>query len=426
MRKGCRPTMEHYLIHGGNRLCGSVVVQGAKNSALPILAATLLCRSTVELHNCPRLSDVKVSCDILRSLGCKVTQEDDIVTVDPHDTVNCQIPEAMMRAMRSSIIFLGALLARFGRCTICLPGGCDLGARPIDLHLSALRQMGMRVRETHGRLCCDLPDRLHGAKIALQFPSVGATENVLLAAVCADGETELVGAAQEPEIVDLASFLSACGGKIYGAGENTIRIVGVPRLHGSLYTIVPDRIAAATYLCAGAVTGGDVELRCVMPQNLSAVLPLLEEAGCTLKVKRNSILLRAPRRLKSFGTVRTMPYPGFPTDAQAIFMALASLCDGTTIFVENIFENRFRHVSELCRMGANMKVVGRAAVVQGVPCLSGAHVEAMDLRGGAALMLAGLAAQGDAVLTGISHILRGYEEPDRVIRSLGGDIRLIL
>ncbi len=414
--------MKHYLIHGGRQLSGSMVVQGAKNSALPILAASLLCRSTVELHNCPRLSDVSVSCDILRDLGCKVTHDEDVITVNSFGVQKRQIPEHMMRAMRSSIIFLGALLSRTGSCALCLPGGCDLGARPIDLHLSSLQQMGMRVVERYGKLYCDLPSGLHGAKIALQFPSVGATENILLAAVCAEGETELVGAAQEPEIVDLAGFLSACGGKIYGAGENTIRIEGVPRLHGALYTIMPDRIAAATYLCAAAMTGGELYQRCVMPQTLSAVLPLLEEAGCTLKLRKNSITLRAPRKLSSFRTVRTMPYPGFPTDAQAPFMALASLCSGTTVFIENIFENRFRHVSELSRMGADMKVAGRVAVVQGVPYLSGARVEAMDLRGGAALLVAAMSAQGTSTLTGVPHILRGYEAPDEVLRSLGGDI----
>ena len=415
--------MVKLLIHGPNRLSGELSVHGAKNSTLPLMAAALLCKSECVLHNCPHLSDVEVSARILRHLGCTVQWEGSSLVVDPRGVCQWDIPDALMREMRSSIVFLGAIVARTGRAVLSFPGGCELGPRPIDLHLHALRKMGVRIAEDYGCLSCSVDGSLRGAAIGLSFPSVGATENIMLAAVLAEGTTIVTNAAREPEISDLAMFLNRCGARIRGAGESTLVIEGVRQLHGCEHRVIPDRIVAATYMSAAAATGSAIVLNHVIPAHLEPVMPAFEELGCSIEIKGGSLRIAAPRRMGRIKSVRTMPYPGFPTDAQAPLMAAACLGSGTSIFVENIFESRYKHVGELLRLGANIKVEGRVAVVEGVPRLSGAPVEAADLRGGAALVVAGLAARGDTEVTGLRYIDRGYENMERSLALLGADIR---
>lgn len=414
--------MSCFTITGGKRLSGVVEIQGSKNSALPVLAATLLNGTQSILHNCPHLTDVDAASRILRALGCRVETQEHTVTVDSSGADRFEIPETLMGQMRSSIVFLGAILSRFGQAKLSFPGGCELGPRPIDLHLSALEQMGVRICEEHGYLLCDAPDGLTGAQLHLSFPSVGATENILLAAVCARGETVIHNAAREPEIVDLADFLNACGARVTGAGESVISVEGVERLHSCEFSVMSDRIAAATYLAAAAMTGGSVQLKNIAPQYLFPVIPAFAQSGCDLRVGSKEVMLIAPPRLKRVKQITTMAYPGFPTDAQPPLMAMLTVADGTSVFVENIFQNRYRHADALMRMGARLKIEGRVCVVEGVPSLSGAPVEAPDLRGGAALVLAGLVAEGETRVGALHHILRGYEMMDHVLSGLGAQI----
>ncbi len=416
--------MARLIIEGGRRLNGAIHIHGAKNSALPILAATLLAHGVCEIDNCPALSDVRAAAAILRHLGCRVEQNGAVVTVDATAPCRSDIPDALMREMRSSIVFLGAIAARTGEAELSFPGGCELGPRPIDLHLAALRQMGLHINEEGGKLRCTVQGRLVGCPITLSFPSVGATENVLLAAVTAQGETTIYNAAREPEILDLCAFLTACGARIRGAGESTIVIEGVERLSGCCHRVIPDRIETATYMGAAAVTGGSLLLRDVCPSHLQAVSPLFEEMGCRLSVWDEELLVSAPGRLGRVKTVRTLPYPGFPTDAQALLMAMACVAKGTSVFIETIFESRYKHVGELMRLGARIKVEGRVAVVEGVEQLSGAPVQCTDLRGGAALVLAGLAAQGITELSELHHLERGYEALTEGLTAAGASLIL--
>ena len=411
------------VINGGRRLEGEIQVHGAKNSALPLLAATILAHGECILHNCPMLTDVDAACRILSCLGCRCSRNGSTVCVDSSNVCGNEIPDNLMREMRSSIVFLGAVLGRTRRCRLTFPGGCDLGARPIDLHLAALREMGAEIEEQHGWLECAAPGGLHGARVTLSFPSVGATENIMLAAACAEGTTEIHNAAREPEIVDLAEFLNKCGARISGAGGSTIAIEGVKRLEPSEHSVIPDRIAAGTYLCCAAATRGELILTRCCQEHMMGFLPVLESMGCRIyPYGGGKLYISCTRRLTAPPTIRTMPYPGFPTDIQAPFTALSSVAEGTSVFVENIFENRYRHVPELIRLGASIKVEGRVAVVQGVPALSGARVCAGELRGGAALVTAALAAEGTSEISGVCYIDRGYESIEKTLRSVGADI----
>ncbi len=417
--------LSRLVINGLKRLKGEAAVQGSKNSALPILAATLLSGDESILHNCPNLSDVSGSVNILRYLGCEVEFCNGTLICSSRGLNRNHIPNSLMREMRSSIIFLGALLARTGSASMCFPGGCEIGPRPIDLHLKALSELGVEIHDDHGVFRCNVPNGLFGAKIALSFPSVGATENVMICASMAEGTTVITNAAREPEICDLADYLNSCGANISGAGEGTIVIEGVKTLRGVSHTIIPDRIVAATLLAGCASTGGRIRLNRLIPSHLGAVLSIFEESGCEVSVQGSSIVFDSPHRLSAPKIVRTMPYPGFPTDAQAPIMAMTAKSKGTTLFVENIFENRYLHVGGLLQMGANIKVEGKVAVSQGVDCLHGAEVEAMDLRGAAALIVAGLGAEGKTTLDGVKYLDRGYENIEAVLTSLGGDVKRI-
>ena len=415
--------MSLYLVEGGRRLSGEVKVQGSKNSSLPILAAALLCRGECVLYNCPRLSDVEASLAILRYIGCTARREGDTLIVDTGSVTRYDIPPELMHRMRSSIIFLGAMVARFGQASMTFPGGCELGPRPIDLHLNALREMGVVICEDHGELDCRASEGLHGANIALTVPSVGATENIMIAAAAARGTTVITNAAREPEITDLADFLNACGAHIAGAGESTVVIDGADELHPAAHAVIPDRIVTTTLMSAAAVTGSDICFTGVIPSHLDAVIPVFRESGCDIDISGDKLRFRSPYRLSSPRLIRTMPYPGFPTDAQAPVMSMAATARGMTVFVENIFESRYSHVSELCRMGADIRVEGKVAVVDGVSRLLSARVRARDLRGAAALVVAALCAQGASEVEGIEYLERGYEDFELVLSSLGADIK---
>ena len=420
---------DRYIVDGMHKLEGEVWVHGAKNAALPILAASLLC-DECEIANCPDLPDIRAAQRILRHLGCKTWWESDsggrrVLSVKAEGPFVWDIPDSLMREMRSSIVFLGAIISRCKQAKITYPGGCELGPRPIDLHLSSLKKLGVQIQEDGGSLACSVPDGLYGAQITLPFPSVGATENIMLAACMARGETVIRNAAREPEIIDLAGFLNACGARIRILPDGTVAIEGVKHLNSCRYRVIPDRIVAVTYLCCCAIAKGEVLLRGVCPEHLSAVLPVLEEMGCSLQVEKESILLRCDKPLRAVSSISTMPYPGFPTDALAPVMAAACTAQGTTIFIENIFQDRFKHAWELCRMGADIKAEGRVAVVRGVPKLHRARVRCTDLRGGAALVAAALGAQGKTVIEEIRHVLRGYEDLDGTLNTLGARITRI-
>ena len=414
--------MSELVINGGKKLSGEICVQGAKNSVLPVLAATVLCGGECVIHNCPELSDVETSLKILAHVGCGCKKDGDTVAVNAKDISDYSIPDTLMREMRSSVVFLGAVIGRTGKAVISSPGGCELGPRPIDLHLSSLNKMGVTVREEHGYLNCTAENGLHGAEITLNFPSVGATENIILSAVLAEGDTVIHGAAKEPEISDLADFLNSAGARINGCGSDTVRIRGVKTLGGAEHSIIPDRIVAATYMACAAVTGGNITLKNVMPPHMASILWLFNESGCKVNINGKSINLLSPQRLLRVPTVRSLVYPGFPTDAGPIAAALLCKADGTSVFVENIFENRFRYVDELKRFGAKIKTEGKIAVIEGVTELSAADCKATDLRGGAALVIAALAANGKSRIGEIQHIERGYEDITENLRLIGADI----
>lgn len=410
---------EIFRIMGGARLTGSVAVPPAKNAVLPILAAAIMTGETVRLTECPILEDIDNMGRILSELGCDVQRQGKMLLIDAAGAACHEMPDILSKKLRSSIFMMGPLISRFGRATVTYPGGCEIGLRPIDLHLKGLRQLGVEIREEHGRIYCDGRSR-HAGDVLLDFPSVGATENLMMAAVLTKGETVIRNAAREPEIVDLQNFINAMGGRISGAGSSLVRIEGVESLHGAVYRPIGDRITAGTLLCAAAMTGGDVTLHGCMAENVEAVLAKLREAGCSIGAEDEALHLEAPARLRAVD-VFTQPYPGFPTDMQAQMMALCCVAEGTSIIVENVFESRFNHASQLMRMGADITVHHRTAVVRG-RYLTGARVTARDLRAGAALVLAALTADGMTEVENVSLIDRGYERLEETLAALGARI----
>jgi len=404
-------------------LKGRIKVSGAKNSVLPIIAASLLADQQSVIEDVPYLNDVKVMCDLLGSLGAEIRYADnnEKLMISPNRLDNETAPYELVNKMRASFLIMGPLLAKLGRAKIPLPGGCAIGSRPVDLHLKGFSAMGAEITQGHGFIEARTKGRLTGNKVYLDFPSVGATENIMMAATLAEGQTIIENAAIEPEIVDLATYLTAMGAEIKGAGTDTIKINGVKTLKGVSHAIIPDRIEAGTYMVAAAITGGDVVIENVVPDHLKPVTAKLREAGVTVIEEPASIRVIGTDRLKAVD-IKTHPYPGFPTDMQSQMTSLMCTAEGTSIIIETIFENRFMYVSELKRMGANIKIEGRSAVVEGKPKLTGARVKATDLRAGAALILAGLAAEGVTEITDIEHIERGYVNIDGKLRSLGANI----
>lgn len=416
--------MGKYYICGGKKIEGEVLVDGSKNSSLPILAATILNSAQNCIHNCPRILDTKTMMEILKSLGAKVICEGNTIIVDSSSANSYEVPQEHIKQMRSSIIFLGSLIGRFKKTVISYPGGCELGARPIDLHLKALKQMGVIIKEEDDLIKCEA-QKLKGANINLDFPSVGATENIMLAAVLAKGRTTINNSAKEPEIVDLQNFLLSMGAKVYGAGTDTIYIDGVDKLNQTEYTVMPDRIVAGTFLIAAAITNGHILLKNAVASHLDSVLDKLESCGCNLEYDNKYISLKSSNLLKPINTIETCPYPGFPTDMQPQFMALLTLAKGTSIIIETVFESRYKHVAELLRMGANITIDNKKTIISGVNNLKGAEVFATDLRAGAALILAALAAEGETIVNNSNHVERGYDSIEKTFSNLGASIRLI-
>lgn len=416
--------MEKLIIHGGHELHGRVKISGAKNAVLPIIAATLLAQDKpCVLDEVPYLNDVCTIAEVLRQLGAKVdfNRQQHTLFVDSTVLKTVDAPYDLVRKMRASFVIMGPLLARYGKAKISMPGGCAIGTRPIDLHLKGFEALGAEIEIGHGFISATAPNGLKGTSIYLDFPSVGATENIIMAACMAEGQTILENAAQEPEIIDLANFLNIMGAKIRGAGTNVIKITGVPKLIGHNYTIIPDRIEAGTYMVAVAMTGGDIYIENAISEHLKPVIAKLNEAGVKIEEDIDGIRVSCNKRPKAID-IKTLPYPGFPTDMQAQFMAMLTIADGTGLVTETVFENRFMHVDELKRMGACIKVDGRTSIVEGVPSLNGCQVKATDLRAGAAMVLAGLIANGETEVSYIHHIDRGYDNLVEKLCGLGADI----
>lgn len=417
--------MSKYIINGGNKVEGRLSIRGAKNSVLPIMAASILNESKSIINNIPNISDVHVMIDILKSIGCEAKYEDSTLYLDSSNININSVKEDYMKMLRSSIIVMGAMIGRFNDISISYPGGCSIGARPIDLHLEALKKLGVKIIEENGYIYCHR-DNLIGNTINLKFPSVGATENAILAAVKAKGTTIINNAAKEPEIEDLQEFLNCMGAKVNGAGTSCIQIEGVDKLHSVNHTIIPDRIAIGTYMVASAITGGKLEVDKVVRSHMEPIGKKLEEAGCIIKYKDKGLIMNPPKKILPVDIVKTSPHPGFPTDMQSQLMTLLCLAKGTSIFHETLFENRFMHCSELIKMGANIiNITENICMVKGVDVFTGEKVKAMDLRGGAALVLAGLVAEGTTEVSSINYIERGYEDFEFILRNLGADIEKI-
>ncbi len=412
--------MSKFIIHGGKKLKGEVKISGSKNAALPIIAATVLIKGRTTLYNVPNIQDVQTMFEIIKDIGGKVTKKNNKVIIDTSKVHTYEIPEELMRKMRSSVILAGAIIGKYHKANFSYPGGCDIGARPIDLHLKGFEKLGIEIKEEYGEIVCS-SEEIVGTQINLDFPSVGATENIILASCLAEGTTILMNSAKEPEIEDLVNFLNKAGAKIKGAGTDRIEIIGVRKLSEISYNIMPDRIEAGTYLVAGAITGGNIKITNANPRHIEPILNKLEETSCKIITQNNEIEIIAPRRLKAVD-IKTMPYPGFPTDLQSIFTALLTHAKGTSIVTENIFESRYKYTQELNRMGAKIKVEGRTAIIKGSRKIQGTNVVANDLRGGAALILEALSAKGKTQIDNIHYILRGYENIEQKLKKLGAEI----
>lgn len=412
--------MSKFIIQGGKRLEGEVKISGSKNAALPIIAATVLNAGKTTLYNVPDIQDVQTMFEIIKDIGGKVIKKHNKVIIDTSKIHTYEIPDNLMRQMRSSVILAGALIGKYHRARFSCPGGCDIGARPIDLHLKGFEKLGINIKEEFGEIVCST-DKIVGTQIHLDFPSVGATENIILASCLGEGTTTITNAAREPEIEDLSKYLNKMGAKIKGAGSDKIEITGVKKLSEISYNIMPDRIEAGTYLVAGAITGGNIKLTNVCPEHIEPILNKLEEANCKLNIGKHTIQIEGPKRVKAVD-IKTMPYPGFPTDMQSIFGALLTTAKGTSIITENIFESRYKYVQELNRMGAKIKIEGRTAIIKGTKRIQGANVVATDLRGGAALVLEALAAKGVTQIDNVHYILRGYEKIEEKLKKIGAKI----
>lgn len=417
--------MERLIVKGGNRLVGTVKTSGAKNAVLPIIAASILGTSPSRLDEIPALEDVRTICAVLECLGIKVdASEPHTLKIDSREITSCEAPYELVRSMRASFLVMGPLLARKGYARISQPGGCAIGTRPIDLHLKGFEALGVKIEQGHGYIEASAPDGMTGANIYLDFPSVGATENIMMAAAMANGTTVLENPAEEPEIVDLANYLNQMGARVRGAGTNVITIEGVSELHGVQHSVIPDRIEAGTYMIAAAMTGGDVIIENVLPEHQKPLIAKLREAGALVEEDIDRIHVVGSGKLKAVD-IKTLPYPGFPTDMQAQMMAMLSVAEGRSKITETVFENRFMHVVELNRMGANITTEGRSAVITGPAHLTGCTVRATDLRAGAAMILAGLVAEGATEICDIYHIDRGHEEIAAKLTRLGADIKRV-
>lgn len=412
--------MERYIIEGGIPLEGVINISGSKNAALPILAATILNGGISVIENCPDIHDVQMMFTILKDLGADVQIKNHEVTVDTSKINKMEIPANLMREMRSSVIIAGSLLGRFKNCKFTYPGGCEIGARPINMHIDGFKQLGVNVKEEHGYITCET-ESLKATDITLDFPSVGATENIMLASCLAEGTTYIRNVAREPEIKDLQDFLNEMGAKVRGAGSNTIVVTGVKKLHDVRHKVIADRIETGTYLCMVAATQGEADLINVNAEHVAAIVHKLKRIGLKIKSSQEKIHIETNGKLLST-MIKTNPYPGFPTDMQSQIAALLTTAKGTSIIVENIFENRFKYVNELIRMGANINVEGKTAIIQGVPKLYGTEVETKDLRGGAALVLAGLMAEGTSKISGVNFLERGYENLIEKLTIIGAKI----
>ena len=414
--------MSKLIIQGGKKLEGEVQISGSKNAALPIIAGTVLIKGKTTLYNVPNIQDVQTMFEIIKDIGGKVTKKNNKIIIDTSKIHTYEIPETLMRKMRSSVILAGAIIGKYKKANFSYPGGCEIGSRPIDLHLKGFEKLGINIKEEYGEIICEA-DKIVGTQIHLDFPSVGATENIILASCLAEGVTVLTNAAKEPEIEDLVKFLNKAGAKIKGAGTDRVEIIGVKKLTEVSYNIMPDRIEAGTYLVAGAITGGNLKVTNLNSNHIEPILNKLEEAGCVLKIEKNTVEIKASKRIKAV-VIKTMPYPGFPTDMQSIFGALLTTAKGTSIITENIFESRYKYVQELNRMGAKINVEGRTAVIKGTKKIQGASVVASDLRGGAALVLEALVAKGVTQVDNVHYILRGYENIVDKLKNLGAKIYL--
>lgn len=418
--------MEKLIVKGGNRLVGAVKTSGAKNAVLPIIAASILGTTPSHLDEVPMLEDVHTISEVLKCLGLSVecSPEKNVLDIDSTEITSYEAPYELVRTMRASFLVMGPLLARIGKARISMPGGCAIGARPIDIHLKGFEALGVKIEQGHGYIEASAPEGLKGTSIYFDFPSVGATENIMMAASLAEGTTILENAAEEPEIVDLANYLNKMGAKIRGAGTDTIRIEGVDKLHGADYTIIPDRIEAGTYMIAAAMTGGDIVVENVLPEHQKPLIAKLREAGAVVEEDIDKVRVIGKNPLKAV-SIKTLPYPGFPTDMQAQMMAMMVIAEGRSKVTETVFENRFMHVVELNRMGAQIYTEGRSAVIDG-PCkLTGCDVRATDLRAGAAMILAGLVAEGTTRIGDLHHIDRGYENIVAKLKNLGADIERV-